>query len=1141
MTETETPKHESENDGLVGFRLERLEVLNWGTFDRQIWMMHLGGRNALLTGEIGSGKSTLVDALTALLVPSNRVAFNKAAGADARERTLRSYVLGYYKSERSESSGSAKPIALRDHNSYSVILGVFRNRHYQQTVTLAQVFWVKDPAAQPARFYAAHDRDLSIAVDFANFGSDILTLRKRLRTAGVQLFDSYPPYGAWLRRRLGIGHEQALDLFHQTVSMKSVGNLTDFVRNHMLEPFDVDTRIRALIGHFDDLNRAHEAVLNAKKQMDMLQPLVADCNHHGEIKRTTERLRTCRNALKPYFARIKGELLDKRIKQLTEEYARRDAEVAHLAEQRTIQQSRERELQISIAENGGERIEQLANEIVRLERDRDIRRKRADRYAVLAREAGLLPADTHDIFLSQKSRLGILRETAAEQEADLQNEQVEAKGEYARTTQEYNELTAEIESLKARRSNINSRQIAIRDALCAELGIRSGQMPFAGELIQVRQDEQDWEGAIERMLHGFALSLLVKDEHYARVAQWVDRTHLQARLVYYRIRPGIRSDLPALGQDSLALKLSLKPDSDFYKWLEREVAYRYADFICCSNQERFRREINALTRTGQIKSKGERHEKDDRYRLDDRSRYVLGWNNAAKMQALEAKAKVLRTHLAEILIRLTKLQQQQDQIRMRLDRISRLEEFADFEEMDWQPLALTIEALREEKARLESASDLLRSLNEQLKATRQELANAEGRLEDQKDKRSKLAQRRSDAESMRLQTQELLDCAPLPVLSEYQEELDRLRTEASGDRQLTIESCDNREQETRQWLQDRIDAEDKKLNRLTEKIVDSMRLYHSAFPLESQEADVSVEAAGEYRSMLEKLITDDLPRFESRFKELLNENTIREVVNFQGQLARERETIRERISRINESLTQIDYNPGRFILLEAQPTQDADVRDFQNELRACTEDALTGSESDQYSEAKFLQVKRIIERFRGREGHSDHDARWTAKVTDVRHWFIFAASERWKEDRSEYEHYSDSGGKSGGQKEKLAYTVLAASLAYQFGLELGEMRSRSFRFVAIDEAFGRGSDESAQYGLKLFSQFNLQLLIVTPLQKIHIIEPFIAGLGFVHSEDGRTSKLRNLSIEEYREERGERKGELDYARRHQETGAEVMG
>ena len=161
--------------------------------------------------------------------------------------------------------------------------------------------------------------------------------------------------------------------------------------------------------------------------------------------------------------------------------------------------------------------------------------------------------------------------------------------------------------------------------------------------------------------------------------------------------------------------------------------------------------------------------------------------------------------------------------------------------------------------------------------------------------------------------------------------------------------------------------------------------------------------------------------------------------------------------------------------------------------------------------------------FRGREGTSDLDKRWTRKVTDVRNWFIFSASERWRDDNREHEHYTDSGGKSGGQKEKLAYTVLAASLAYQFGLEWGEIKSRSFRFVVIDEAFGRGSDESTRYALELFKRLNLQLLIVTPLQKIHIIEPYVANVGFVHNEEGRDSKLRNLTITEYQAEKEARR------------------
>jgi len=180
---------------------------------------------------------------------------------------------------------------------------------------------------------------------------------------------------------------------------------------------------------------------------------------------------------------------------------------------------------------------------------------------------------------------------------------------------------------------------------------------------------------------------------------------------------------------------------------------------------------------------------------------------------------------------------------------------------------------------------------------------------------------------------------------------------------------------------------------------------------------------------------------------------------------------------------------------------------------------LSGDDTEQYSEHKFLQVKRIIERFKGREGQTEADRAWTKRVTDVRTWFVFSASERWRHDDTEYENFTDSGGKSGGQKEKLAYTILAASLAYQFKLDLETRASKTFRFVVIDEAFGRGSDESTRFALTLFRQLGLQLLIVTPLQKIPVIEPYVAAVGFVDNLSGAGSRLQSMSIQQYREDR----------------------
>jgi len=1064
------------DEQLAGFRLQRLEVFNWGTFDGRVWALRAEGRNALLTGDIGSGKSTLVDAVTTLLVPAHRVAYNKAAGADNRERTLRSYVLGHYKAERNEQGGSGRPVALRGPNSYSVILAVFHNAGYDQTVTLAQVFWLKDPNGQPNRLYAVAERALGIATDFAEFGSDIAKLRKRLRGAGVAVEDSFPPYGALFRRHFGI-------------------------RN--------------------DLHRAHEAVLKAKRQLDLLAPLVADGQRHAELQTLIETQRGARDALHSFFAGLKAELLARRLQLLDEERARHGSHIERLSGQQATQQAQSRELRRAIADQGGDRIERLALDIARQEDERQRRVDKAARYDALRQALGLLAMQSADDFMAQRQLCVPLREAAAEREAALQNELNETGVAFAQGRLEHAALAAELSSLKARRSNIDAQQVAMRSALCAALDLPEADMPYAAELIQVREDERDWEGAAERLLRSFGLSLLVPDAHYARVSEWVDRTQLKGRLVYFRVRAGGkggRSDTPRLHPDSLARKLELKSDSPFYGWLERELAVRF-DIACCASAEQFRRETRAVTRAGQSKTPGERHEKDDRHRLDDRSRYVLGWSNQAKIATLEAKAGALALRLGEVGKRIADLQKEQDAARQRLKALNKLEEYREHAELDWQASARAIAILQAEKRELETASDMLQALARQLLALDASLTETAGKLKEREAELARCLLKAEQANALLESTRLVLAAPEMPARRQHHVFIENHRAEALGEQALSVESCDPREQDMRNWLQTRIDADDRKLARLGEKIVRAMAEYKEAYKLETQDVDASVAAVFEYRAMLTQLNADDLPRFEARFKELLNENTIREVANFQSQLNRERETIKERITRINESLTQIDYNPGRFIALEAQPAPDVDIRDFQSELRACTEGTLTGSDDAQYSEAKFLQVKRIIERFRGREGSAEADRRWAAKVTDVRHWFVFAASERWREDGSEHEHYSDSGGKSGGQKEKLAYTILAASLAYQFGLEWGAVRSRSFRFVVIDEAFGRGSDESAEYGLRLFQQLNLQLLIVTPLQKIHIIEPFVASVGYVHNEDGSASKLRNLSIDEYRAQR----------------------
>ena len=77
--------------------------------------------------------------------------------------------------------------------------------------------------------------------------------------------------------------------------------------------------------------------------------------------------------------------------------------------------------------------------------------------------------------------------------------------------------------------------------------------------------------------------------------------------------------------------------------------------------------------------------------------------------------------------------------------------------------------------------------------------------------------------------------------------------------------------------------------------------------------DTNVEARHEFLAFRERVATDDLPRFETEFKEQLNKNAIQELAGFNNWLNRQASVIDERIGRINEALGAVPYNPGHFI------------------------------------------------------------------------------------------------------------------------------------------------------------------------------------------------------------------------------------
>jgi uncharacterized protein YPO0396 len=1122
--------HDPKDDHLSGYRLDRLEIYNWGTFDKHVWSFETGARNGLLTGDIGSGKSTIVDAITTLLLPANRISYNKAAGAETRERSLRSYVLGYFKSERSETTGTSRPVALRAAGSYSVILGVFTNRGYGSTVTLAQVFWLRDShAGQPDRFFVTTDRALSVVTDFSGFGSDISALKKRLRAAGIRTHDHFPEYGKDFRRRLGIESEQAMELFHQTVSMKSVGNLNDFVRSHMLEPFDSAVWTERMVAHFDDLTKAHEAVRRAQAQLAALDPLLADCDDHDKIAADIRALARQRSALRFFFAERKAALTEARIGELTAQRSRRQGDLQGLKTSLVELREQETSLTLERAGHGGNRLAEIERQLIDGAKAAEQRMAKAEQFGELLAKAGMGSVETPGQFTDRRREIVEQREAAKHAQAAAQNRLTEVAVDAKSLRDEGEELNAELRSLQSRRSSIPKRSLDLRQWLCKELDFTEAELPFAGELIQVRAEEPAWEGAAERLLRSFALSILVPDEHYPAVSDWINDHHLGTRVVYFRVPASSavpRTGSPGPSGNLLSAKLEIK-DTGFYPWLERELATR-AGYECVGSMSEFRRAARAITKAGQIKGPGGRHEKNDTTRIDDRSSYVLGWTNERKISVLLARAAAVQQRQNQVGAEQKRQHQALEVAIERGNVLAGLDQTTGFAEIDWQSLVNKIGSLEAEKKRLEEESSELERLGRELDSVRESITAAEA---DQERITAAVGSIGNEIDTVRGALAEARD-----VLAEPECEPARVHFPAIGG-QLgkpplagipvkVAADCDRCETAAHRDLTSIIDRRTARQTALGNKIVSKMGDFRQQYPVETAEFDDSVQSASGYRDLHKRLVHDDLPRFQVQFKTYLNTNTIRDIAGFHSQLTKQRQLIRDRVATINDSLVGVDYNPGRFIRLEAQQTPNTEVRDFITELRSCTDDSLSGDVSDQYSEQKFLQVSRIIERFKGRQGQAEADKAWTRRVTDVRNWFIFSASERWREDDTEYENYTDSGGKSGGQKEKLAYTILAASLAYQFKLEWGAPRSKTFRFVVIDEAFGRGSDESTRFALELFRRLGLQLLIVTPLQKIHVIEPYVSAVGFVDNPSHRFSRLQTLTIEEYREQREARGHDL---------------
>ncbi len=1111
---------------LPGYRLHKLEVMNWGTFDSTDGTIHKiepTGKTSLLIGLNGSGKSTLVDALLTLLVPAQIRRYNEAAGSTGKRgaRTPESYFLGAYDHGSQEAENTAKTLYLRpDGRHSSVLLAYFRNEDLDQGVTIAQFFYL-NANRKTEKIFCFAQGERSIAGDFGGLQA-IDKVRKQLKARGFKVTGTFKEYQGWLSRAAKM-RSRAMDVFNQTVSVKDIRSLNDFIRSHMLEPPRWrDGRIQEVLTHFDKLSGAHDLVVKARKQLKALEPVAQFGEQYLELRENLNEREMLLQASDLFFRNQVVEVLTEKRENWEEELAGANNRLVILRRQKGDAEEQIRKLRNDIENAGGARLRELPGLIEKHSIALESRKREEGRYFAALRQAEIdRRVEGEEAFVAMRQELTEqVRVLAAGADKAADDRATKAR-DRKDLEAENEELAREIASLQARPYNLPGFAVELRESLCQNLHIEPARLPFVAELIAVKPEQREWESAVEMVLRNFGLSMLVPADQYRAVSRYVNQTRLRdergrgQKLVYHRI--GEESSWELAKKDpsvrSVWHKLDFKEDHPLVSWVQSEIARRF-DILCCETLEDFQNaQPPALTAQRQLKFKGDRHEKDDRSKVADPRNYVLGWDNQAKLNLLRQDYKDRANQLAELSTVISRIGEKERQLRTRYHGVSDALKVEAFADIDTAKDEAAIAALTEEKERLEKSDDVVSSLKEQLALAKETKVKHETEEVEKIKQVSTLENKIEDASRhiQRAETQ-ILAAKEDGSFAEAEPHFEALQLQLRESGKFPFDEFTVLTSEV--GYQKQANAEISQLRHdiepIEQKVNAAMNHFLRDFPDFETELQAASTFVDDFLQVRERLQEEDLPRYEKRFRDYFTENVVAEIGHFDTQLRNEASEIADRIEHLNQYLGQIPYgtNPDTVLKLLPRDTRDAEIVDFRAQLRGYLSNTYEGT--PEAFEAAFERTEKMIARLRD-------EPRWREKVTDVRRWYDFAVRVFDPETDDEHGYYTDSQGQSGGEKAKLAFTILVAAVVYQFDIDPDASSSGRFHFVVVDEMFSKVDDRYATYAMQLFEKFGLQLLIVAPFDaKAKVTEPFVEQYLLVTKRENR-SQVITMTAKQFRE------------------------
>ncbi|MGL1834428.1 ATP-binding protein [Rhodocyclaceae bacterium SMB388] len=1080
------------------FRMTRLQVYNWGTFSG-LHDVPISERGFLFVGRSGAGKSTLLDAFSALLTPPRWIDFNAAAreaDRSGRDRNLATYIRGAWAEQKDGESGEIATRYLRSGTTWSALALSYQNA-LGQSVVLVQVFWLRGNAngsTDVNRHHLVLERafDLRELEDFGRSNFDIRKLKLSFPEAYTQ--KDFRPYCERFCRLLGIESEMALRLLHKTQSAKNLGDLNTFLRDFMLdkpETFEVADR---LVSEFGELNAAHQAVVTAREQVQTLAPAREQYQRRDSLILQRNGLDELRLGVDGYRETRRIELLKEHVASLKVQASGSEGEVSRRQSILDNHAAILRDLERQHREAGGDQIEQWEAEKSGLEGQRTDRlRKRAQAEEACKKLGWSLP-DSPQAFAELLGNARQEVENWEQHSSENREEQFRLAGQKKDAETAFSQAVKEVQALQRQPSNIPADMLEMRRDIAYAIGVSESALPFVGELIEVKPDEAEWQGAIERVLHGFALSLLVDERQYSALANHINATHLGQRLVYYRTARPETSQAKPIGANSLVLKLNVK-EGTYAEWLQTELRQRF-DYACVDSIQSFRSADRAITREGQVKHSKTRHEKDDRRSVGDRRNWVLGFDNREKLGLFQAQAQEQADAIARLGGEIDKLS---DQDKNRATRAMQCQTLVNlqWQEIDVLPLLDRISTIERQIHEAREGNTTLQQISEQIEKQK--------KLVDDADKDLRQATRAYDSivdqiKTHTLKLESLLQDASIVPLTPHQVSgLDERFAKQSD--AVRLDNLDKVATSVERALNAEIEEVNRGIGACEKEIEARFSDFKRQWPMDAGDMDTSLASAPDFFAKLVRLETDGLPAYEQRFFELLQNQSHQNLAALSTYLNDARKAILERMDLVNDSLGQVPFNQSAnqrtYLHIDASDRQLVDVKEFKQEIQQALSHAWT--EDREFAEARFLALRRLVDRLASQD---PEQKRWRETVLDVRQHVEFIGREI-DESGVEVEIYRSGAGKSGGQRQKLTTTCLAAALRYQLGGN--DHGVPMYAPVVLDEAFDKADNEFTALAMNIFTNFGFQMVVATPLKSVMTLEPFIGGACFVDISDRRVS------------------------------------